>query len=54
MLGAESTALLMPQGLSQWTFPLTSSGIEPEVFRLVAKCLNQLRYSVPHKILNKH
>jgi hypothetical protein len=35
------------EGLGQLKNPMTSSGIKPATFRLVAECLNQLRYRVP-------
>jgi hypothetical protein len=34
------------EGLGQSKNPVTSSEIEPATFRLVAFCLNQLRYRV--------
>jgi len=39
---------MRPEGLCQWKTPVTSSGIEPAAFRLVAQCLDHLRYFVPH------
>jgi hypothetical protein len=35
------------EGLGQLKNPVISLGIEPATFRLVAYCLNQLRYRVP-------
>jgi hypothetical protein len=38
------------EGSGQLKNPMTSLGIEPATFRLVAECLNQLRYRVPYKV----
>jgi hypothetical protein len=38
------------EGLGQLKNPMNSSEIEPATFRLVALCLNQLRYRVPRRL----
>jgi hypothetical protein len=35
------------EGLGQLKNQMTSSGLEPATYRLVAQCVNQLRYRVP-------
>jgi len=37
---------MQPEGVRQWKFPMTPSGIEPATFRLVAQWINRLQCSV--------
>ena len=41
-------ALVRQERSCQWKIPMTSLGIEPTPFLLVAHCFNQLHHRVPH------
>jgi len=43
----DTSAIVRPEGLCQWNFPVTRLGFEPATFQLVAQCFNQLNHRVP-------
>jgi hypothetical protein len=43
-------AILRPEGLCQWNFPMTPLGIEPANFRFVAQCPNHCATAYPTPI----
>jgi hypothetical protein len=52
LLDAESTPVVRLEGLRQMINPNNLLRIEPATFRLVASCLNQVRYRVPTNYVN--
>jgi hypothetical protein len=50
----EPRAIVRLEKLVNWKNPITSSGINHVTFRLVAQCLNQLRYGVPPQITHQN
>jgi hypothetical protein len=51
--GVDPRVIVWLEGLGQLTNPVTSSGLEPATFQLVAQCVNQLCYCMPLKKIGR-
>jgi hypothetical protein len=46
-------AIVWPEGVYQWKFPMTPSGIDPATFRFVVQCINHCTTACPHLLMSE-